>query len=150
MADDRLQRLTKLKSLQQLRLARKQAELGGLVLRTADAAGKLREEEDRLDDDEARQLALLAADHFDPGEFKLAGLVLEQQQHVALLARSALDEREREERKSRQAIATCEAQADNVESAFRKAHRKSIEKAEDALAIELMAQGPARRERGQQ
>jgi hypothetical protein len=149
MADDRLKRLTKLKSLQQLRLAREQAELGGLVARTAEAASQLRNEEELLEGDQARQLALLSADGFDPSDLKLAGLVLEQQQQATLLARDAVTEREREERKSRQAVAICEAQADNVEQAFRKAKRKSIEKADGTLAIELAALGASRKERGQ-
>jgi hypothetical protein len=149
MADDRLKQLTKLKALQQLRLAREQAELGGLVARTAEAASQLRNEEELLEGDQTRQLALLSADGFDPSDLKLAGLVLEQQQQAALLASRMVNEREREEQKARQAVATCEAQADNVEEAFRKAHRKSIEKADGALAIELAALGCSRKERGQ-
>ena len=149
MADDRLKQLTKLKALQQLRLAREQAELGGLVARTAEAAGQLRREEDLLAGDEARQLSLLSGDRFDPGELRLAGLVLEQQQQATLLASRMVNEREREEQKSRQAVATCEAQADNVEEAFRKAHHKSIEKLASALAIELAALGASRAKRGQ-
>lgn len=149
MADDRLKPLTKLKSLQQLQLAREQAELGGLVARTAKAAGQLRREEELLDSDQARQLALLSADGFDPGELRLAGLVLEQQQQAALLARGTVNEREQEEQEARQAVAICEAQADNVEAAFRKAKRKSIEKADGTLAIELAALGASRKERGQ-
>jgi hypothetical protein len=148
MADDRLKQLAKLKALQQLRLARDRTALGGLVARTAEAAGRLRKEEDLLEGDEARQLALLSADRFDPGELKLAGLVLEQQQQATLLARGTMNEREREEQKARQAVASCEAQADNVEAAFRNAKRKSIEKADGALAIELAALDVSRTKRG--
>lgn len=141
MADDRLQPLTTLKALQQLRLARERTELGGSVARTAQAEAHLRAEDALLEDDEARQMGLLAADHFDPGELRLAGLVLEQQQQAALLARGTVDAREREEQEARQLVAICEAQTDNVEEAFRKARRKSAEKADSLIAVEFAAPG---------
>lgn len=145
MADDRLDRMAKLKALQQLRLAREQAELGGHVARTKEAADRLHQEEDLLASDEARQFALLSGDGFDPGELRLAGLVLAGQQETALVARHELDGKQRQERQSRQAVAICEAQSDKLEDALRKTRRKAVEKAEGALAVELLARGSARK-----
>lgn len=144
MADSPLTRLAKLKAVQQLRLASERAELGRHVARTAEATAKLRQEEDRLKRDEAKQRAVLAADYFDPGELRLASLVLEQQQQAANSARAALKERRGAEGKSRQAAAICEAQDENLGDALRKIGRKSIEKADAALAIELAVPGIAR------